>query len=47
MEKFDMYFNTFKNIVRDKFSHLSSSDNNNGGMLTPSYFALDNLKAKY
>ena len=24
MEKFDMYFNTFKNIVRDKFSHLSS-----------------------
>ncbi|MFN5444694.1 MAG: DUF4465 domain-containing protein [Crocinitomicaceae bacterium] len=27
--------------------NLSSSDNNNGGMLTPSYFALDNLKAKY
>ena len=27
--------------------NLTSSDNNNGGMLTPSYFALDNLKAKY
>jgi len=27
--------------------NLSSSDNNAYGMLTPSYFALDNLKAKY
>lgn len=27
--------------------NLSSSDNNTYGMLTPSYFALDNLKAKY
>ena len=24
MEKIDMHFSTFKNIIRDKFSHLSS-----------------------
>ena len=24
MEKFDVYFNTFKNVIQDKFSHLSS-----------------------